>query len=132
MNLKKQHIKSELDTLRMFLVCTMEITDDYMKEMLEKTKSYSIVILHKTEKRKDQSADKIAWEHGRRNFELLKEGKIVLIFPIRDESDISGISVYGTNIEETKKIVDNDPAVKAGIFTYELHSTRSFPGLSLP
>jgi hypothetical protein len=34
--------------------------------------------------------------------------------------------------EEVVRIMDEDPVVKAGIFTYELHPTRSFPGDSLP
>lgn len=28
--------------------------------------------------------------------------------------------------------MDDDPAVLAGIFTYEIHPVRSFPGDSLP
>ncbi len=34
--------------------------------------------------------------------------------------------------EEVVRIMDEDPGVKAGIFTYELHPTHSFPGNSLP
>ena len=41
-----------------------------MREMLSKTKSYSIVILKATPKRKEAGADSIVWEHGRRNFLL--------------------------------------------------------------
>ena len=28
--------------------------------------------------------------------------------------------------------MDDDPGVRAGTFTYELHVTRSFPGSTLP
>jgi len=34
--------------------------------------------------------------------------------------------------EEVVRIMDEDPAVKAGIFTYEVHPIRGFPGDSLP
>ena len=36
------------------------------------------------------------------------------------------------NIEETKKIMDEDPAVKEGVFVYQILSCRSFPGDRLP
>lgn len=106
----------------------MEITDEYMKEMSQKAKPYTIMILHKTRKSKELGAEKILWEHGRRNHKLRKEGKLLIVCPVRDETDVSGIGVFSTNMEETKKIYDEDPGVKAGIFTYEVHPTRSFPG----
>jgi hypothetical protein len=34
--------------------------------------------------------------------------------------------------EEIAQIMDSDPGVQAGIFTYEVHPSRSFPGDSLP
>jgi hypothetical protein len=39
--------------------------------------------------------------------------------------------VFSTDVAQTKTILDGDPAVRAGIFTYELHSSESFPGDSL-
>ena len=111
---------------------TSAITDAYMQEMLAKTRPFTVVILHKTPKRNEPGADKIVWEHGRRNFELRRDGKLVIICPIRDDSDVSGIGVFTTSLEETRKLYDEDPGVKAGIFRYEVHQTRSFPGDSLP
>jgi hypothetical protein len=32
----------------------------------------------------------------------------------------------------TRVLMDDDPAVRAGIFTYEIHPVRSFPGDTLP
>jgi hypothetical protein len=43
------------------------------------------------------------------------------VCPIRKESDIAGIGIFYTNAEETRKIVDEDPGVKAGICVYETH-----------
>jgi hypothetical protein len=34
--------------------------------------------------------------------------------------------------EEAKRIMDDDPGVKAGVFVFELHPCRSFPGDMLP
>ena len=40
--------------------------------------------------------------------------------------------IFNANIEETKSIMDEDPAVKEGIFVYEIHPCQSFPGDCLP
>lgn len=102
-----------------------------MREMLAKTRPYTVVILHKTPKRGDPSADKVVWEHGRRNFELRRDGKLLVVCPVSDGSDVAGLSVFSTDLEETRRIMEADPAVVAGIFTVETHAARSFPGDSL-
>jgi hypothetical protein len=78
------------------------------------------------------NAEKIIWEHGRRNFTLRADGVLSLVCPISDGSDVSGIGIFNAPAEEVKKIMDEDPAVKAGVFVYEVHVCRSFPGDSLP
>lgn len=107
------------------------ITDTYMQEMLRKTKPYTILILHKTPKRDEPGADKIIVEHGRRNFALRRDGKLCVVCPIRDETDVAGIGIFAASVEETRKLYEEDPAVKAGILTFEVHATRSFPGDTL-
>jgi hypothetical protein len=107
------------------------VTDDYMLEMRQKTKPYTFIILHKTPKIKESGADKIIWEHGRRNYELRRDGMLRIVCPVRDESDVAGTLIFSTNMEETRKIMNEDPGVKAGIFVYEIHETRSFPGDAL-
>jgi hypothetical protein len=108
------------------------ITDDMMRERISQTKSYSVVILRKTEKYQEPGTDKIVWEHGRRNFQLREAGLLSIVCPIADGSDISGVGIFNATPEETKKLYDDDPGVKAGIFTFEVHSCRGFPGDSLP
>ena len=108
------------------------ITDDQMREMLQAAKPYTIVLLHSTTRRREAGAEKIIWEHGRRNFVLRAQGSLAIVCPVRDESDLSGVCIFNTNAEETKRIMDGDPGVQAGVFTYEIHSTRTFPGSMLP
>lgn len=109
----------------------MQITDDYMKQMIAKTKEYAIVIL-KASQETVPDAEKIIWEHARRNFSLREAGKLAIVCPINDGTEIKGIGIFNASEEETRKIIDEDPAVKAGIFTYEIHPCRSFPGDMLP
>jgi hypothetical protein len=40
--------------------------------------------------------------------------------------------VFATSAEETKALMDADPGVMAGWFSYEIHPVRSFPGDALP
>ncbi len=108
------------------------ITDEYMREMLPTAKDYSIVILHATPKRSEPGADLIAWEHGRRNFALRADGLLSIVCPVNDESNVRGISIFNVSVAEARKIMDGDPAVKAGIFTYEVHACKGFPGDTLP
>ena len=109
-----------------------KITDEFMLEMRATTKPYTVVILKKTPKRDEPGADKIIWEHGRRNHALRLDGVIAIVCPVNDGSDVSGVSIFTTNPDDTRKIMDGDPGVIARIFVYEIHPTRTFPGDRLP
>ncbi len=80
----------------------------------------------------EPGVEKIVWEHGRRNFALRAEGILSIVCPVLDESDVRGIGIFNATAEETKKIMDEDPGVRAGVFVYEVHPSRSFPGDCLP
>ena len=108
------------------------ITDEYMRQMLAKTRNYTIAILKAGPNKNREGAEKIIWEHGRRNFELRADGVLSIVCPVADGSDVSGIDIFNAPVEEVKKIMDEDPGVIAGVFVYEIHACRSFPGDSLP
>ncbi len=108
------------------------ITDEFMREMLGRSREYSIVLLKKTPGRVESRADPVVWEHGRRNFELRAEGLLSIVCPIIDGSEWAGIGIFNASIERTREIMDGDPGVQAGIFTYEVHPVRGFPGDALP
>jgi hypothetical protein len=102
-----------------------------MRRMLTRLRPYIVVILRKTAKRDHPWADKIVWEHGRRSFEPRKEGTLRIVCQMSDDGDVRGLCVFSTDVAQTKAILDGDPVVRAGIFTYELLSSESFPGDSL-
>ena len=108
------------------------ITDEEIKARLAKVKTYSLMILRGGPKLKEAEAQKIVWEHGRRNFELREAGKLAIVCPVRDGSDVCGIGIFDADVKETQQIMDGDPGVKAGIFVYEVHPCSSFPGDALP
>jgi hypothetical protein len=109
-----------------------EITDEFMREMISTTRNYSIVILKAGPKRNEDGVEKIIWEHGRRNFALRADGVLPIVCPISYGSNVMGVGIFNAPVEEVKKIMDEDPGVKAGAFVYEIHACRSFPGASLP
>lgn len=109
-----------------------EITDEYMREMLQKTKTYCIVLLKAGPKYDDPAKSAVVWEHGRRNFSLRADGVLAIVGPVTDDSELAGLGIFDAPVEEVVEIMDRDPAVQAGVFEYEVHPLRSFPGDSLP
>src|SRR6266516_7228380 len=108
------------------------ITDEFMRQMRSTTRQYCIVILKTGPKMNEEGVETIIWEHGRRNFALRADGVLSIVCPISDESNVTGVGIFNANAEEVKKIMDEDPGVKAGVFVYEIHACRSFPGDCLP
>jgi hypothetical protein len=108
------------------------ITNEFMQDMLARSKTYSLMILRTGPNWNQPGMDKIIWEHGRRNFELRAKGVLPIVCPVTDGGDIKGIGIFDGNLEATRSILDQDPGVQAGIFVYEVHPCRAFPGDSLP
>ncbi len=107
-------------------------TDEEMGQLLPDAKSYSVVILKRGSKYEDDAAPAIIWEHGRRNFGLRDDGVLAVVLPVTDGSEVCGIGVFDATVEATIAIMNDDPGVAAGVFTYEVHPCRGFLGDSLP
>jgi hypothetical protein len=73
----------------------------------------------------------VIFAHGKRNVALHKSGLMPVVCPITDGANITGVSIFDTTLEDAAKIMDADPGVQAGVFTYELHACRSIPGSKL-
>ena len=109
-----------------------EVTDEYMLEMRDKSKAYTLAMLRQGPRYSQPDRDQIIWEHGRRNHSLRADGLLVIVCPVIDDSGWSGIGIFDVPLDETARIMDGDPAVQAGVLSYEVHPVRSFPGDSLP
>jgi len=108
------------------------ITDDFMRAGLAKRRAYTVGMLRRTSKYKRPGVDPVIWEHGRRNFALREHGALAIVLPVMDDGEWAGIGVFDATPEEVGRIMDSDPGVEAGIFTYEVHPVGGFPGSSLP
>ncbi len=108
------------------------ITDEYMRQMQEKTKEYCVCILRTTTKRGQTGANRLVAEHNRRIYALRAQGPIAILCQITDGSGMSAVAVFNASPEDVKKLMDEDAAIREGIFTYELHPCKGFPGDVLP
>jgi len=114
------------------------ITDDQLRAALTEIRPYTIVILKAGPKFEmpdaDRSAEvaKLIWAHGKRNYALLTAGVMPIVCPVADNSGVTGVGIFDADPAEVEKIMAGDPGVQAGVFIYDIHSTRSFPGSTLP
>jgi hypothetical protein len=108
------------------------ITDDDMRKLLPTSKEYTLMILTAGPNRFKPGVEKIIWEHARRNFEYRAAGVLAVVCPVTDDGSVRGIGIYAASLEETKQIMDADPAVIAGALVYDIHPCRGFPGDRLP
>lgn len=109
-----------------------EVTDEYMREMLTRSAPFSVVILERGPEHGSPGSEAIVWEHGRRNFELRAAGLLAVVCPVPDDSDVCGVGIFTGTPDEVARLMDDDPGVRAGVFSYHVHPCRSFPGDGLP
>lgn len=72
---------------------------------------YTLVILKATRDLNEPGAEEIVREHGRRNFpfgrkefSLRQEGKLSMVCPVIDGTEVKGVGIFSIDEEETKKI----------------------------
>jgi len=61
----------------------------------------------------------------------MASGAASVITPVTHPGGPSGFAIFQTDPDETRTIMDGDPGIVAGIFTYEIHPVRGFPGSAL-
>lgn len=109
-----------------------EISDDLMRQLLPTARPFTVIVLHKGPAYAPPNTDPVIWEHGRRNFALRAAGLLRIVCPVADGTPLAGIGVFDADPETTEALLRGDPAIAAGVLTYEVHASRSFPGDALP
>ena len=109
-----------------------DISDEYMQRMLALTRNYSVVILQDGPCRQISGKESVIWEHARRNFALREEGLLSIVCPVSGEGPVRGVGIFNAGTDRVREIMDEDPCVREGIFTYEIYPCRGFPGDHLP
>jgi hypothetical protein len=100
--------------------------------MLTRSKGYTLMLLKEGPKWSAPDRDQIIWERGRRNFALRADGVLAIVCPISDDSPWCGTGIFNAPEDDVARIMDEDPGVRAGVFEYEIHAVRGFPGNALP
>lgn len=108
------------------------ISDEDFNDLRSRAREYTLVVLKTTAQTFASESLPVVWEHGRRNAALRAAGILSIVCPVTDGGDIAGIGLFSGSIPYVSEIMDGDPAVKAGILTYEIHPARGFPGDCLP
>ena len=106
----------------------MSVTDDEMDELLAASRTYTLMVLRDGPAMGTAGTPGLIREHGRRNLGLRNEGRMPVVCAVDDDTDLCGVAVLDMDLEQARELMEGDPGVRAGIFTYELHTTRSFPG----
>jgi hypothetical protein len=110
---------------------TTYVSDDDMRAGMATTRPYTAIILYQGPQYGTPEAAPIIWEHGRRNYGLRADGQLNIVCPVLDDSDVCGIGLFNLDIAATTAVMEQDPGVLAGVFTFRAHPVRSFPGDSL-
>ena len=109
------------------------VTDGMLRDALQGIRPYTICILKATPRyqppgpAREQWVEDLIWEHGKRNYALYLAGLKRIVCPIGDGSGTVGVSIFAADPGEVDRIMRQDPGVKAGLFTYEIHPTQTFP-----
>ncbi|HTN78960.1 MAG TPA: hypothetical protein VMK16_04735 [Acidimicrobiales bacterium] len=107
------------------------VSDEEMQAGLQTTRGYVVGLLYQGPSYHDDDAREIVWEHGRRNFGLRAPRVLNVVCPVMDDSDLCGVGIFDASADEVEAIMQSDPGVIAGVFRYEVHPCRSFPGDAL-
>lgn len=107
------------------------VSDEQMLGRLSAAKPYTAVVLRTTGTFVRPDVDPIVWEHGRRNMALVDAGLLPIVLPVTDDSGLAGFAVFALAAKDVRTLMDADPGVRAGIFTYDVHPARGFPGSAL-
>jgi len=102
---------------------------------LAKLKPYVLLLLTKGPHYFDADARRILQSgHLPYTFQQRDEGVMVLTMPIYDDNtQLAAVGIYsGLTKEEVKARVDDDPAIKAGLFEYEIVHSMGLQGDMLP
>jgi hypothetical protein len=54
-----------------------------------------------------------------------------IVCPVPDDSEVCGVGIFDAEPDRVRDLMEQDPGVQAGVFVYELHPCRSFPGDAL-
>jgi len=110
---------------------TSPVTDAQIQDLAATATPASVCVLTWTADRHQQGADATELEHQRRMVTLRADGVIAVLVPVLSDT-VAGIAVLTIGVEEADALFAEDPCVRAGMMTYEVHACLTFPGDAVP
>lgn len=123
---KKSIMKNTLLLITIFLL-TVNVSGAQNKSNapdLSKMKQYYFVMLSRGPDRTQDSVTAVRLQEGHMAniMRMAEEKKLVIAGPFADNGDWRGIFIMDVaSIDEAKKELEQDPAIKAGRLKYEIH-----------
>ena len=106
-----------------------EVSDDAVKQRISKAKAYTFVMLKRTLASTPELGKRNQIAHLKYLQKLKEEGKLPLYGPLTDNGEIRGICIFNlSDLDAVKKLIEEDPHIKSGHLTYELHPYFGIPG----
>ena len=134
----KSYILATIITLCAFGTMAQESPREFSYQEGDQTfhmKSYVLCLLKSGPKRNQDSTEyaKLMEGHLAHFNDLAEKGKIAMVGPIDEGSDLKGIIIFDVaSIEEARKLEEQDPMIKAKRQTMELHTWWTEKGAVLP
>lgn len=104
------------------------IDDEAANRLLGTSRPYTAVVLRAGPNRQTPEGEALLRPHGIRNMRLRAAGLLRVVVRVTDESDAAGIGIFALDEAETRRVIESDPAVAAGVFVAEYHPVLGFPG----
>jgi uncharacterized protein YciI len=126
--------KTILITFTLFAFVSTALSQDSTESKYE-MKRYFFVMLTKGPNRSQDSVtvQKLQEGHMANISKMAEMKKLAIAGPFLDEGLWRGIFILNVETaEEAKQLIDNDPAVKAGRLSYEIHPWYGARGSTLP
>src|SRR5262245_38965512 len=101
------------------VVALREISNEFMRASMATVRPYTLVVLKRGPAFDPPRSDALIWEHGRRNFALRAAGLLSIVCPVREGPELAGVGVFDADVDRVRAILSGDPAVEAGVLTYE-------------
>ncbi|MBB5791149.1 hypothetical protein [Jiangella mangrovi] len=107
------------------------VTDEQIQALAATAKPFSLAVLRWGPRRSTDGAEAIEREHQRRMVSLRADGVIAVLCPVASDT-MAGVAVMTVPVEEAQAIMAEDPCVRAGMISCEIHQCHGFPGDTIP
>lgn len=103
-----------------------------VQSVLAASRDYTVVVMRAGPNRVAPEASELVQQHGVRTLRLRKGGWVRMVIRVADDSPLACVEVFDLDLEQTRRVMASDPAVRAGVLLFEAHRVHGFPGDALP